>query len=222
MKNKLLRMPGSVLAAILLLCCGPVFAQRPERDWDKIEWGAQDYFRALSQRPFIKRAPGAVYLDLLDNVESNHLNKQVIREFSLGQYDYVIDNLKYTLGAFPNHPIALKMLGSVAKATNKMTLGSPFFEKALQLFPQYAMTHAQYGEYLVSFELYNDGISRLQEALRIDPKLAIANAWLAEAYFKTGKTDLGADYTQKARRYGYSDEIAGSKPAGPPPESKKQ
>jgi tetratricopeptide (TPR) repeat protein len=212
------RMHTTILFASILLLIGEnIFAQRPERDWSTIEWGGQDYYRAIAVRPYIKRSPGATWLDLLDNVETNHLNKQVLRDFSTGRYEYVIDNLKYALGAFPNHPMALAMLGSVAKLTKKMTLASPFFENALQLYPQYAMTHAQYGEYLASFQMYDDGIAKLQSALHIDPKLGIAHAWLAEAYFKTGKNDLGTDAALKARQYGYRDEIAGytdDKPSG--------
>jgi predicted Zn-dependent protease len=211
MKAYVTRTLAILLAIIFLFGAGQVFAQRPERDWDKIPWGKQDYFLAMSQRPFIKRSPGSEYLDLLDNVETNHLNKQVLRDFSSGRYEYVIDNLKYTLGAFPNHPLALAMMASVARLTNKVTLGAPFFEKAVHLYPQYAITHAQYGEFLVSFQFYDEGIAKLKDALQIDPKLAIANAWLAEAYFKTGKVDLGTDSAIKARKYGFRGEISGYK-----------
>jgi predicted Zn-dependent protease len=206
------RMKATVFfAVIFILYSDSLLAQRPERDWSTIEWGGQDYYRALALRPHIKRAPGSVYLDLLDNVESNHLNKQVLRDFSTGKYEYVINDLKYTLGAFPNHPLALQLMGSVAKLTNKINLAGIFFENALKLYPQYAMTHAQYGQYLVSFEMYDDGILKLQNALHIDPKLAIAYAWLAEAYFKTGKTDLATEAALKSRQLGYREEIAGYK-----------
>jgi tetratricopeptide (TPR) repeat protein len=214
---RIARLKTTVFFAVaFILYSSNLFAQSTERDWSKITWGGQDYYRAMALRPNIKPAPGSVYLDLLDNVEYNHLNKEVFRNFSTGQYEYVINNLKYTLGAFPNHPIALGLLGSVAKLTNNVALAGPFFEKALQLYPQYAMTHAQYGQYLVTFGLYDDGISKLKNALRIDPKLAIAYAWLAEAYSKTGKADLATEAALKARQLGYRDEIAGNKDEKPP------
>jgi predicted Zn-dependent protease len=101
-------------------------------------------------------------------------------------YAYAQNDLLYTLRKFPNHPRALHMLGELGKATQDYGLPIVHFEKAIKLFPQYAYTHAQYGEYLVEIGAVKAGISELKDAIRIDPNLVLAQAWLDKAYERIG------------------------------------
>jgi tetratricopeptide (TPR) repeat protein len=157
-----------------------------------------DYFTA-SQNFEIK--------DLLHKVEKFHLNDEVLANISSGKYIYALKDIKYTLERFPNHPKALQLIGSTAKLINSFSLAIPYYEKALYLFPQYAITHAQYGSYLVDIGRIEVGISKLKHALELDPKLSAAYAWLAKAYFETGNLDLARQAVARARELGYKGNL---------------
>lgn len=138
----------------------------------------QDYFTANSY-PSVKQ--------LLILVEAFHVNTKSIKvNFREGHYDPVIGDMKYTLEKFPNHPKALLMLSSLAILTKSIALPIPFYEKALKLYPQYALTHAQYGKYLADIGRVSAGIAHLQEALSIEPSLSVAQKWLASIRAKSG------------------------------------
>lgn len=137
-----------------------------------------DYFQA-SQDPQIKH--------LLYLVEKHHLNacphntNGVLGDIALGKYHLAIADLQYTLDRFVNHTKALQLMGSLVKLTESPSLGISYYEKALKLYPQYAFTHAQYGAFLVDIGRVDAGITRLKEAIEMDPNLVIAHAWLAKA-----------------------------------------
>lgn len=144
--------------------------------------------------------------EILYLVDVAHTNKVMdrIRDGSIG---YAIAEVKYALGKFPNHPKALMLIGLVAKLNKTSSLPIPYYEKALKLYPQYSLTHAQYGAYLVSIGRIDVGITKLREAIEIDPKLATAHAWLAQAYSKNGNPELARQAAEQARTVGYSVEI---------------
>jgi Tfp pilus assembly protein PilF len=146
-----------------------------------------DYFEANSSR----EAKNTLF-----QVERFHLNDQRA-------------DLDFVLRYFPNHPKALLLIGSKARLQNDPVLAVRYFEKAVSLYPQHAITHAQYGEFLVSVNKIDAGIEKLKRALAIDPDLAVAHAWLAEAYFKQGKPQLGMESYKKARKLGYEGEVRG-------------
>jgi predicted Zn-dependent protease len=123
--------------------------------------------------------------------------------------DAAIRDVKYTLDRFPNHPKGLMLLGVVARLTNDPSFAVNYYKRALSLFPQYAITHVQYGEYLVSVGLTNEGIGQLKRAIEIDPKLAVAYAGLAKAYAKGGNSELSRQAAKQARELGYTGKIGG-------------
>ncbi len=139
---------------------------------------------------------------LLINVDLNHTDRAAV---SIGQADYrsAIADLAYTLARFPNHPRALMLLTAVSKLTDRPALPLVYFERALRLYPQYALTHAQYGGYLVQINRTEEGIAKLNTATEIDRNLVIAYVWLAEAYAKTGKPELAQKAAARARELGY-------------------
>ena len=142
----------------------------------------QDYFTA-KQYPEVQTS--------LSFVEGFHLNERVMKDFRAGYYSTVIGDLKYALDKFPNHPKALMLLGAAGILSKSPALAAPFYEKALRLYPQYALTNAQYGKYLIDIGRAKDGIARLQRALQIDPNSPQARRWLAEAQVKSGGGRLG-------------------------------
>jgi tetratricopeptide (TPR) repeat protein len=115
-----------------------------------------------------------------------------------------IADLNFVLDRFPNHPRALLLAEAVAGVTGVPTLPLPYYERALKIYPQYALTHSQYGKYLVEIGKIDTGIEELQQAIKISPNLATAHAWLAQAYKKAGKMDLAKKSAEQARKLGYN------------------
>jgi predicted Zn-dependent protease len=165
-----------------------------------VEASAYDYFVA-HRDPQIK--------DYLDKVENAHMNrsssnpKGQLADFMEGKYGNAISDLKYVLERFPNHPKALMLIGMAAKLSKTPSVALEYFERATKLFPQYALTRAQYGEYLVGIGRIAEGISMLQRATEIDPKLAIAYDWLSKAYIKVGEQELARRAAEKAKELGH-------------------
>jgi tetratricopeptide (TPR) repeat protein len=142
--------------------------------------------------------------------EVNHLDK-VLPHLGADRIQYAIDELRYTLNSFPNHPRALMLIRPVELAAKRMAFGVAPFEKALNLYPQYAITHAQYGWYLVETNLLPAGIGKLKQAIEIDPKLVTAYVWLSRAYSKAGNPELAREAAQQARDLGYTGQIGNEK-----------
>jgi len=161
----------------------------------------QDYFVA-------DQFPGTKSLLIL--VERFHVNEpdsKLHANIKDGHYEYAWGDIKYTLDKFPNHPKALLLAGLVARLQKAPLIAIPHFEKALKLYPQHAMTHAQYGSYLVEIGRINEGISRLKKATEMEPRLAQAHAWLAKAYTKSGNANLARQAAEQARQLGYKGKI---------------
>lgn len=145
---------------------------------------------------------------LLYLVERAHLNPNVFAGLRAGNLQgQNVGDLDYTLRRFPNHPTALQLMGSATRITNRYDLGLFYFKKAVGLYPQYALTHAQYGEYLASIGRVSEGITELKKALEMDPKLAPAYAWLAKAYRLSGHSELARQADEQAKKLGYLREI---------------
>jgi Tfp pilus assembly protein PilF len=141
------------------------------------DFANQDYF-SLDSNP---RAG-----DLINLVERVHMGSQdnergFWKHFYAGETNYALEQLKYVLWVFPNHPVALHMLGVMAKDMGSPTVPIAYYEKAIQLFPHVAYTYAQYGAYLVEIGYARQGMIELRQALAMDPSLVQAQAWLSKA-----------------------------------------
>ena len=136
-------------------------------------------------RNYFKRGSDGFTAELLANAERNHLAQENFwKKYKGGELQYALDDLKYVLLVFPNHPRALHLMTMVCKAMKDSTTPIVYFEKAVRLFPQEPYTLAQYGGYLISTGENEAGIARLKEALRLDPNLTYALGLLAEAQKK--------------------------------------
>jgi tetratricopeptide (TPR) repeat protein len=148
-----------------------------------------DYFTA-DQNPDTKH-----YLHLVEIAHTNKITDWVRQ----GRMNDAIADCKYTLDRFPNHPKGLMLVGMVAKLVKNPALAIAYYEKAIKLYPQYALTHAQYGMYLVDIGNMRAGIAKLQEATKIDPQLPQTYTWLAKAYTKSGNTELARQAALRAK-----------------------
>jgi len=160
----------------------------------------------INQDYFVKdQYPGTLWL--VGIVEAHHLNERVIEDFRAGRYSSMIGDLEYTLDRIPNHPRALMLIGSVAELTNQPGLAIPRFEQAIQLYPHYAITRAQYGFLLLRLGNPEDAVKELTRAVEIDPEMAQAHAWLAEALGSSGRLEDGQEAAERARQLGYTRTI---------------
>ncbi len=141
------------------------------------------------------------------NRERYHLSKDFWSYYRNGNYNASIGDLKYILKWIPNHPKALQLLEGLSLITNQRLLAVEYYQKALSLFPQYAITRAQYGAYLVRIGEVDSGIEQLNQALKISPELALTSAYLASSYLKAGKSDMAKQFEQDARRLGYQGDL---------------
>lgn len=153
----------------------------------------QDYY-TVDRYPDIKA--------LLQNVDYHHTRhiSRAIQERNLGAAK---NDLEYTLVTFPNHPEALQMLWFYAKVTKSPAFALPYFDKAVRMFPQYAMTHFLYGAFLTDFSLLKEAERELKKAIEFEPALAIAHAWLAKMYDKAGDNASARSSAEKAVQLGY-------------------
>lgn len=127
-----------------------------------------------------------------------------------GRLDNAIGDIKYTLDRFPNHPVSLQQLSTLAQITKNTSLAVSYFERAMTLFPQYALTRAQYGLFLVSINNVDAGLEHLKQAVQIEPKLPAGYAGLAHAYAKNSDFEQAREAAKKARELGFT----GNLPAG--------
>ena len=146
---------------------------------------------------------------LLYMVERFHMGQKEWDQLAAGQYKSALNDVKYTLRRFPNHPTALMMVGIISKATKQNDMAVKYFEHATTLYPQYGFTHALYGKYLLDVGAFDACITKLNAAIEKDEKLGKAHGWKAEAYAKNGQMDLANESARRAREVGYRGRISG-------------
>jgi len=146
---------------------------------------------------------------LLRNVEQYHLSRHMgfWVEFKRGQYAYALKELQFVLRYFPNHPRALALLGALARIKKTPSLPIVYYERAIKLYPQRAFTYAQYGDYLIDVGNRKVGISLLEKAIQLDPKLPQAHAWLAKAYQQQGNLELARQEAKIAKELRYKGKV---------------
>jgi len=118
-----------------------------------------------------------------------------------GNFKLAIAELDFVLRYWPNHPKALLLMASIAKMKKDPNLADRYFRKALHFYPQHAMTHGQYGHFLVEVGRIEEGIKHLQEGIKINEKLIVAYEWLGEAYSLRGDSKRAKDALAKARHW---------------------
>ena len=121
--------------------------------------------------------------------------------------DNAMGDIKYSLDRFPNHPVSLQQLSMVAQLTKNTVLAVNYFERAIALYPQYALTRAQYGLFLMSINKVDAGIEILKQSIEIEPKLAAGYAGLAHAYAKKGDLEPAREAARKARELGFAGKL---------------
>jgi predicted Zn-dependent protease len=157
-----------------------------------------DYFDA-SRDASIKQA--------LQAVERYHMNKEVLENIRTGKYQYALGDIDFTLRYFPNHPRGLQLLTAVAALTKNRALPIRYFEKAIALYPNHAITHAQYGWFVVTIGDLETGIQKLKHAIAMDMQLTAGYVWLAQAYEKKGDLQSAREARERAKELGFTGKL---------------
>lgn len=165
-----------------------------------------DYY-AAPQEPFVA--------NLIDLVERGHV-RLILPDINKAMrnpdaqkfwFEVALTEIEYTLLRLVNHPKALMLASIVTQALNKTNLPIKYYERALTLYPQHAITHAQYGNFLAGIGQAAKGIAQLEESIKMDPNLSFGHAWLSMAYHKNGQLELAREYAVKAKKLGYRGKI---------------
>ncbi len=159
----------------------------------------QDYFSAMADQDSNVRE----YLRLVTLAHVETIPKWM----NQGRMNDALADLRYALDRFPNHPLALQQLSMVTQIMKKPGVATSYFERAVTLYPQYAITRVQYGLFLVSIDRVDEGIDRFKQATTIDPKLAAAYAGLARAYQKKNDLAHAREAATKARELGFTAKL---------------
>ena len=150
-----------LVICLIVIFSGVVWGQDLERT-------ASDYFSYSPNHEIIRWA------------EKYHLNRQkFFARLKEGQYVYALDELHIVLDYLPNHPKALFLLQVTAPLAKKPRDVIYRYERAIHLYPQHAITHAQFGLYLVGNQQVAKGIVHLKEAISLDPENQKLQTWLA-------------------------------------------
>jgi len=145
------------------------------------------------------------------DVKRNHLDKiypqlrsskRKIQKNALGECKYIFDRIY-------NHPHAFILCALAEKVLNKKGWLISRYQKALIVYPQHAITHAQYGWYLaMSLNKPKAGVKSLEKALVVDPKFKPAYSWLQKIYISMGQKKHAENIRERAKKHGVSLQTA--------------
>ncbi len=148
------------------------------------------------------------YLKVL---EANHVNTFQAR-VSKGDMNLVWGDIIYTLDRFANHPQGLQQLSQMAQLLKRNAIAIKYFQMAVDLYPQNAITWVQYGMFLLAINQVDDSIQKLQQAVAVDAKFAPGHAALAHAYVRKKDVEHAREAAMQARDLGFKGQL----PAGLP------
>lgn len=157
-----------------------------------------DYFSTSRDPGFLS------YKSSLDNAHA----KPGLVAFAEGNMRETQVQLEYVLLRTINHPQMLALAALFSIRTKNPMWAMPYFERALSYYPQYALTHAQYGKYLTEIGMVDKGLEQLTKASEMDPNLVAAYVWLEAAYKKSGNLKLARQSAEKARSLGYQGKLS--------------
>lgn len=119
---------------------------------------------------------------MLGLAEEYHLTNDTFWEqYRLRSWVRARGELVFILRIVPNHPQVLFLLEAVAKQMPDISYPIAYYERALRLYPQHAITRAEYGRFLVQAGRRDAGIVELRQALAQEPDLLQARGWLEDA-----------------------------------------
>jgi tetratricopeptide (TPR) repeat protein len=112
-------------------------------------------------------------------------------------------HVEFTLRYYPNHPKGLLMLSDVCtKWKSPQCDADGWFEKAIDLNPNIAQTHALRGLHLQRTGRHKEAVEAYNKAIQLDPNSMYAHYNLALLYFEMGQFPLSNEHAQKSYALG--------------------
>lgn len=142
----------------------------------------------------------------LRDVDAYHTT-QVMKYVRENNLTRALAELNYTLRHFPNHPQGLLFAELVSGLSKAPGIAVTYYEKAVSMYPNQALTQAQFGRYLASLGKVDEGVERLKGAIKMNSKMAAAHAWLAEVYYHKGDRKMAAESIKQARALGFTGDF---------------
>ncbi len=128
---------------------------------------------------------------LLKNVEKYHLAPGQDKLMH-GRYSYAMADARFMLAYFPNNPNALKLAMEIALQWPEHNMeAEPYFEKAIDAYPQHSETYLIYGVYLHRLGKIEDAAAKYKKAIEQDSRSA-------EAYYNLGLALVALDRFDEA------------------------
>ncbi|MGE5027040.1 MAG: tetratricopeptide repeat protein [Betaproteobacteria bacterium] len=155
---------------------------------------ARGYFDYYDQDPSAHR--------LLGLVEQYHLN-QGITGMNKGSLNYARGDFEFILNRFPNHPRVLLLIGDLFIKMKAPTRAEPYFQRAIELYPNTAPTYAAYGIFLQKTGQLGRAIDSYKTSLELDPGSPSVHYNLGLAYFEKKQFDLANMHAQEAYMQGF-------------------
>ncbi|MFZ5491213.1 MAG: tetratricopeptide repeat protein [Pseudomonadota bacterium] len=120
-----------------------------------------------------------------------------------GRANYAMEDIKFILRHFPNHPDALMLLDSAAKGLGQPTMPDKYFKAAIDAYPNEPMTYVVLGMLQQKRGNIGDAIARYQHALSLSPYLPDAHYNLGLALVKAKRLDEANAHAVAAYRLGH-------------------
>ncbi len=155
-------------------------------------------------RPITERGPTNYYSNdpLRYQVESYHIGPG-LRKMNAGLYKAARKDFEFVLNHYPNHPRALALMGELAIRMKKPEMAVPYFEHAIEMYPDTATTYAAYGVFLHKTGKLAAAIRNYRKSLALNPGLIESRYNLALAYFAMGDYVQANREAQKVYAEGY-------------------
>ncbi len=151
--------------------------------------------------------------DSLPIVEKVHFNSDVENLRSGQTSAYVIDDISYTLGRFPNHHRALISMSrlwqfslrenKIPKNANPKQPPDYWFRRAQEFAPHDGALPHLYGIYLYNMDRYDDALEQYVIALAFDPDSPDVNYNAGLLYFELEEYEMARKHAEKAYDSGY-------------------
>ena len=123
--------------------------------------------------------------------------------FAHRKLDQAQSEVNFILKYAPNHPEALLLNEGIAKSRNLPEAALIRYIQALKAYPQHAITHEQFGAYLLDLGRVDAAVDSLSAAIQLNPRLGVAHAYLAKAYRVKGDLERAAAEEAEARKDGF-------------------
>lgn len=177
-----------LIAAIALLAGGSVSAQTDEGGIVPHNYYNSDSYSA----------------QLLEDVVKYHLPlaRKQMRKGGSKLY-YALQNVKFVLAYFPNHPKALQLATEITIRMNQPRRADRFFIKAVELYPNQAQSWLLYGLHLHRTGRVAEAVKKYRHALELDSSLVNARYNLGLALLKLGKLEKARAQAKRAYAVGY-------------------